>query len=181
MAGDILHFAEAFFLEFRVSPKKPDLLSPIFHLLRVGARCPIKKNILTCAFPSALRPSGQPLVAHPTGFPAFRFTAWPVKCEAYFTGPRQLRMKPRSNLEQRRNPPLHLDRPRPHLAQAIEFGNPLHPNHNIPITHIFSLLSGLLLWDAVPLVLGLAIWNFCKDWLYQAWTNSASSGWPGFN
>jgi hypothetical protein len=35
-----------------------------------------------------------------------------VKCEAYFTGLRQFRMEPRADLEQRSNPPLHLDLPR---------------------------------------------------------------------
>jgi hypothetical protein len=67
---------------------------------------------LICASPPALHPLGQPSVARPTGFPALRFPPWPVKCEAYFTGPRQLRIKPRADLQQRSNPPLHLDRPR---------------------------------------------------------------------
>jgi hypothetical protein len=66
----------------------------------------VKKNVLICASPPALHPLGQPPVALPTGFPALRFPPWPVKCEAYFTGPRQLRMKPRADLEQRSNPPV---------------------------------------------------------------------------
>jgi hypothetical protein len=58
---------------------------------------------LICASPQALHPLGQPSVARPTGFPALRFPPWPVKCEAYFTGPRQFRMKPRADLQQRSN------------------------------------------------------------------------------
>jgi hypothetical protein len=36
-------------------------------------------------------------------------------------------------------PPIEImrQRPRPHLAQAIQLRYPLDPNHNIPITHIF--------------------------------------------
>jgi hypothetical protein len=63
----------------------------------------VQEDILICAFPSALHPLGQPSVARPTGFPALRFPPWPVKCEAYFTGPRQFRMKPRADLQQRNN------------------------------------------------------------------------------
>ena len=63
----------------------------------------VQEDILTCAFPS---------VARPTGFPALRFPPWPVKCEAYFTGPRQFRMEPRADLQQRSNAPLNLDLPR---------------------------------------------------------------------
>jgi len=33
----------------------------------------IEENILICAFPPALHPSGQPSVARPKGFPALRF------------------------------------------------------------------------------------------------------------
>ena len=29
-------------------------------------------------------------------------------------------------------------RPRPHLAQPIQLRHPLHPNHNITITHILE-------------------------------------------
>jgi hypothetical protein len=59
----------------------------------------IEENVLICASPPALHPLGQPSVARPTGFPALRFP----------TG--QLRMKPRADLEQRSNPPPHLDPP----------------------------------------------------------------------
>ena len=138
MAGDILHFAQAFFLEFRVAHRKnfihdqnlvcappgsqsppglpaapltcivPDaapfgptfvalpLAFPSFRFLRAAPALrfslphtqnrAIQENILICASPPALHPSGQPAVALTPGRPAFCFTPWPVKCEAYFTG-----------------------------------------------------------------------------------------------
>ena len=65
----------------------------------------IDVNILFCAFPSALHPSGQPSGAHPTGAPALRFP----------TG--QNRIEPRP---ERPHPPPHRYSPRIRLDQPIE-------------------------------------------------------------
>ncbi len=83
---------------------------------------PVQKNILICAFPSALHPAGQPAVALTPDRPAFRFTAG------------QFRMEPRADLEQRSNvaphldPPLRLLRdPRKNLEQS-RFPRPIPPD-----------------------------------------------------
>ncbi len=96
------------------------------------------------ASPPALHPLGQPSVALTPGRPAFRFTPWPVKCEAYFTGHRQFRMEPRADLEQRSNPPLHLDPPlrlRRHPRKNLEqsrFAGPIPPDdaEHLPSLHL---------------------------------------------
>jgi len=71
----------------------------------------IDVNILICAFPPALHPSGQPSVARPTGFPALRFPAG------------QFRMEPRAERNQRPHPPPHLDLPRSGLINPLSIFN----------------------------------------------------------
>jgi len=67
--------------------------APRFGLAHPQNRA-VQENILICASPPALHPSGQPSLARPTGFPAFRFPS------------RQFRMKPRPDLQQRSNAPV---------------------------------------------------------------------------
>jgi len=68
----------------------------------------IDVNILICAFPPALHPSGQPAVARPAGFPTLRFP----------TG--QNRVEPRPERNQSPHPPPHRNRPRIWLYQPIQ-------------------------------------------------------------
>ena len=96
------------------------ILASIFF--RESEHGAIDVNILIGAFPPALHPLGQPSVARPTGFPDLRFP----------TG--QNRVEPRANLEQRSNPPPHLNPPlrlRRHPRKNLEqsrFTRPIMPN-----------------------------------------------------
>jgi hypothetical protein len=65
-----------------LSPRRPG--APVQP--SASPKLPRSGKILICASPPALHPSGQPAVDFTPGRPAFCFTPWPVKCEAYFTG-----------------------------------------------------------------------------------------------
>lgn len=54
MAGDILHFAQAFFLEFSVSSPRRETQRAGGRRLGSGSRCAVQENILICASPPAL-------------------------------------------------------------------------------------------------------------------------------
>ena len=101
-------------------------------LFREPERGAIDVNILICAFPPALHPTDQPAVPRPPAFPVLRFP------------PGQFRLEPCAILEQRSNPPPHLDlprtlrrNPRKNLEQS-RFTRPIPPDdaQDLPPLHL---------------------------------------------